>query len=276
MHTGAYAISWRRIVSVLVAASLCTGVWAASSPGSVQPERSQAAAAPLPPYVWDEFWFGDRWGNFVSDTAGVAIDGDGYVYVSSEYNSRMAKYAPDGSRVLSWGKPGKEPGQFTFPRDVAVDALDNVYVADRGNDRVQKFSPSGKLLLVVGKTGRGDGELMGPRGVAVGPGGEIYISDNADGGRVQIFSAGGAFLKRIGGPGSAAGSFKLPSGMSTDATGNLYVADTLNHRIQVFGPAGDLIAHFGTKGTAPGMFESPGDVAPGPRRHDLRSRQRQP
>src|SRR5690242_8233085 len=42
-----------------------------------------------------------------------------YLYVSDGYgNSRVHKYTPDGNRVMSWGEPGTDPGQFNIALNI--------------------------------------------------------------------------------------------------------------------------------------------------------------
>ncbi len=76
-----------------------------------------------------------------SVATGVAVDGDGNVFVADFYNHRIQKFSPKGDFLTSIGEPGNGPGQFDRPTDVVVDAEGNLYVVDFGNDRIQKFSP---------------------------------------------------------------------------------------------------------------------------------------
>ena len=77
------------------------------------------------------------------DRAGDTFISDGYI------NSRVAKVAPDGSWLGSFGAPGSEPGQFNTPHSIAIDGNDNIYVADRGNRRIQVFDTDGKLQRII-------------------------------------------------------------------------------------------------------------------------------
>jgi hypothetical protein len=80
----------------------------------------------------------------------MAWDHAGNVYISDGYiNSRVAKAAPDGTWLASFGSPGAEPGQLNTPHSIAIDNADNVYVADRGNRRIQVFDTSGKVQRVI-------------------------------------------------------------------------------------------------------------------------------
>jgi DNA-binding beta-propeller fold protein YncE len=72
---------------------------------------------------------------------GVAVDGDGYVYVADSGNHRIQKFDSDGTFVREFCQEGTAQGQLKSPNDVAVDGSGNVYVTDSGNERVQKFAP---------------------------------------------------------------------------------------------------------------------------------------
>src|SRR5881409_328151 len=75
----------------------------------------------------------------------TALSPEGDLYVSDGYgNARVHKFAPDGTRLLSWGEPGTDPGQFNIPHNICCDADGWVYVADRENHRVQVFDGNGK------------------------------------------------------------------------------------------------------------------------------------
>ena len=42
-----------------------------------------------------------------------------HLYISDGYgNSRVHKYTPDGKRVMSWGEPGTDPGQFNIAHNI--------------------------------------------------------------------------------------------------------------------------------------------------------------
>src|SRR5512146_1061220 len=53
-------------------------------------------------------------------------------------------YISDGRRVMSWGEPGTDPGQFNIAHNICCDPEGWVYVADRENHRVQVFDGNGK------------------------------------------------------------------------------------------------------------------------------------
>ncbi len=72
---------------------------------------------------------------------GVAVDGNGDVYVAEFGAHQIHKFAPSGHLIWSLGERGSGEGQLEMPLSVAVDHDGAVYVSDWGNNRVQKFSP---------------------------------------------------------------------------------------------------------------------------------------
>ena len=76
---------------------------------------------------------------------GVAVDSQGYIYVSDFNNNRIQKFNPRGKFVKKWGTEGRQDGQFSHPAGLAIDAEDRLYVADLGNGRIQSFNTEGGL-----------------------------------------------------------------------------------------------------------------------------------
>jgi sugar lactone lactonase YvrE len=60
---------------------------------------------------------------------GVAVDGDGNIYVADSFNHRVQKLSPTGEPLALWGSEGSGRGQFRYPKGIAVDTEDSVYVA---------------------------------------------------------------------------------------------------------------------------------------------------
>ena len=157
----------------------------------------------------------------------------GFLFISDGYgNSRVHKYAPDGTHVKSWGEPGTDPGQFNLPHNIATDREGLVYVADRENHRVQIFDGRGEYLAQWNNLHRPCG-LFIDRRAGLGYVGELptHLPVNAEvpniGARVSVVTMKGDLVDRVGGrfPGEKAGEFIAPHGCVVDSRGDLYVAE---------------------------------------------------
>jgi len=125
---------------------------------------------------------------------GIAMDGDGNLYVSDDLNHRIRKITPAGvvSTLAGSGIGGYKDGsrteaQFNSPTGIAVDRSGNVYVADWGNHRIRKVSSAGIVTTLAGdgKLSFADGEASTahfnyPSGIALDPTGIIYVADQAN------------------------------------------------------------------------------------------------
>jgi DNA-binding beta-propeller fold protein YncE len=157
----------------------------------------------------------------------VSLSPDGNFYVSDGYrNTRVHKYAQDGTLLFSWGEPGTEPGQFNLVHSV-WEHKGKVYVADRQNGRIQIFTPDGKYLDMW--TG-----FDQPCKIYVDKDEVMYIAEL--GARVSIVDLQGNILGRWGGERThEPGGFFGPHGIWTDSEGSIYVAEVLQGaRLQKF------------------------------------------
>ncbi|MEO8369645.1 MAG: SMP-30/gluconolactonase/LRE family protein [Candidatus Solibacter sp.] len=116
--------------------------------------------------------------------SGVAVDGQGNVFVADTGNNQIRRI--DASGFITTVDTG---GALNEPRGVAVDRTGNVYIADTGNHVVRRVSP-GALITTIAGTGEccysGDGglaieaRLSQPWGIAVDGNGNVYIADSAN------------------------------------------------------------------------------------------------
>ena len=171
---------------------------------------------------------------------GIAVDEDGNVYCSDEYDNIIIIYDADGQRAGHWGEAGSGEGQFRNPAGIQLDADGNLVVVDGGNDRVQKYTKDGKYLSGFGSSGSGDGEFRRPWGVTIDKDGAIYVADFGND-RVQKFSSDGEHLLTFGTSSQEGGDLSHPSDVAVDSEGDVYVVDFGNNRVQIYGPEGDII-----------------------------------
>ena len=111
----------------------------------------------------------------------TVVGPDGSTYVTDGYgNSRVVKFAHEGTLIKYWGDRGTKPGQFNTPHSIVMDANSTLYVADRQNDRIQVFDTDGNLKTVWNLDGPAWSLCItpGPRQVLfVGSVGHVYKLD---------------------------------------------------------------------------------------------------
>jgi DNA-binding beta-propeller fold protein YncE len=116
----------------------------------------------------------------------VAVDQDGYVYVSDTLNNRVQIFDADGNFLRTFGKAGDGPGYFARPKGIAVDADGHIWVADAVQNRVQVFDQEGRLLMWIGGTGIYPGQFRTLAGLAIDKNNRVFTSEQYPG-RVQYF-----------------------------------------------------------------------------------------
>ncbi|SCW80545.1 DNA-binding beta-propeller fold protein YncE [Paenibacillus tianmuensis] len=175
--------------------------------------------------------------------SGVAVDGDGNVYVADSDNNRIQKLTAATGKWSDWkksdGKPGSSLGEFNYPTGVAVDRSGNVYVADMKNHRIQKLTAATGVWSEWKSGGGGSGSGLGgfdePYHLAVDGNGNVYVADSNNHRIQKLTAATGKWRewkRRGGGAGGGLGEFYNPLGVAVDSSGQVYVADSNNHRVQ--------------------------------------------
>ena len=221
----------------------------------------------------------------LSGPRGVAVDGQGNVYIADYYNNRVRKVNPGGTitTIAGTGMRGDfgdggtaVSAQLDGPTGVAVDGKGNVYIADHGNDRVRRVSPGGKITTIAGTGRPSEDRLLSPTGVAVGRDGSVYIADTAHS-RVRKVSPGGTVSTFAGedfyyygcedraGPAIHA-AMREPTGVAVDTKGNVYIADykcQIVSKVTVRTQAATVVNSGKSQGSRPGMYRLRWPSTPG-------------
>jgi DNA-binding beta-propeller fold protein YncE len=209
---------------------------------------------------------------------GLAIDGEGNIYVSDRGNHAIRVVTPFGDiRTLAGnGEEGNADGvgaaaSFKQPIAVAVDKTGSVYVADRDNHVIRAIDPSGKVLVVAGTGTKGfangpasSAQFNEPYGVALSPDERtLYVADYLNH-AIRAIDLAGRQVTTLAGNGTAGfanglgdkAQFNQPYNVKSDANGRLYVPDQNNHAIRRVDPDGTVstVAGNGQSGFADGKL----------------------
>ncbi len=190
---------------------------------------------------------------------GVAVDGQGIIYVGDTSNHRVRKIMPDGtvktmagSQYGGWQDGWTSSARFSSPNGVAVTKGGIVFVADEGNHRVRRIAQNGYVTTLAGsgsgyKNGAGSqAQFHSPVGITVDAWGNLYVADYNNqrirkitkSGQVTNY-AGSGTAGILDGPASGA-RFYRPAGVAIDSAGRVWVADRQNHRIRRIGTDGTV------------------------------------
>ena len=233
-------------------------------------------------------------GTGLSGPSGVAVDGNGDVFISDTGNDRVVE-VPLGTAGYGSQKVVLTQG-ISSPMGLAIDGADNLYVVSNGNDKVVKLPWLGTQYGAATKVGSG---FYGPSTVAVDGVGNVYVADTLDSalwmvpwngtgygwdrrlGNYTKFPFGIAvdhsgslyftspyqnlFVKvpAVGGSYQPQQNYQLqgssfPSAMVVDGDSNLYVLDSVMNRVVMMPWTG---SGFGTQVTVASGFNSPSGIA---------------
>ncbi len=154
-------------------------------------------------------------------------------WVCETHQHRIVRLDKKGDIIETFGRRGKEQGQFNFPTFIESDRDGNVYVNDSMNFRIQIFSSDRNFIKQFGNAGDGSGDFARPKGIAIDSFNNIYVVD-ALFNNVQVFDQQGSLLYSFGEKGTDSGMFWLPTGIFIDQENKIFVADSFNSRIQIF------------------------------------------
>ena len=169
---------------------------------------------------------------------GISFLDDNEVHIADLKNCRIQRLnIQTGTVVKSFGKEGREKGEFGGPVDVTLDDEERVVVTEWGNNRIQVMSKEGESIFTFGD--KGPEKLCKPT-CCISYKNMFLVSDR-DNHCIKAFDQSGTFLYKFGKEGNQDGQFNRPRGLLVDSSNNLLVCDFGNNRVQQFSLDGRFI-----------------------------------
>lgn len=118
----------------------------------------------------------------ISAPNGVAVDKNGYVYVTSALRQYIAVYCPEGRpvRLINGSDDGHGKSSLLAPRGIAISYDNLVYVTSQLTHEVMVFNQLGTLLYRFGKVDSEEGSLFFPNGLALDSSGRLFVVDTGN------------------------------------------------------------------------------------------------
>jgi hypothetical protein len=153
---------------------------------------------------------------------GMAMDGNGELYVTDWLNSRVDGYylTPTGATFdYSWTGQGALSG----PDGVKIDANGNLVVADWNNSKIYNLNWVDDSIL----NQTGTANLNSPSDVTLDPSGNIYVANVIAGGHGQVvkFDSGYNYVSSFDGTGWTYQFTPSVLSVGMDSQGNLFIVD---------------------------------------------------
>ena len=183
-----------------------------------------------------------------NNPGGIAVAGDGTLYIADTGNHTVRKLSPDGTVITLAGEAGisghadgaGSAAHFFAPAAIALAPNGGLFVADSANHLIRRISPDGSVATVAGQAGvagasdggPGVAHFDTPQALVSDDTGTLYIADSnnciirkitPDGMVATLAGLAGAY-DHVDGIGRAA-RFCTPDGIAVDAARNVYVAD---------------------------------------------------
>lgn len=139
---------------------------------------------------------------------------------------RVLKFDRDGNFLKTWGRKGKESGEFDLAHAIVIDAKGLLYIADRNNQRIQVFDTDGNYVRESKHPGT-------PCGLFISPDQTLWLA-HGHVGQVMKLDLDGTVRGVTGAQGKGLSQFGEAHYIAVSVRNEIYVADTLNWRVQKY------------------------------------------
>ncbi|MBE7181637.1 MAG: Ig-like domain repeat protein, partial [Terriglobus roseus] len=119
---------------------------------------------------------------------GLAVDGNGYLYIADAGSNSIVRVAPDQTSASTLTLNGLST-PLQNPGGLAVDLNHNLYIADTGNNQIVKLALATGQASTLTITGL---SLSSPAGLAVSPSGTLTVADAGNTRFVTVAASGAA------------------------------------------------------------------------------------
>jgi sugar lactone lactonase YvrE len=157
--------------------------------------------------------------NGLNRPSGVAIDGEGDVYLVDCNNNAIKKWTVANNTVTTLVSSG-----LSSPVGLALDTAGNIYFADTDNNSIKEWKAANSNVVTLVSSG-----LEGAGCVAVDGSGNVYITDFGNNELKEWMPANSNVTSLV--------SVFSPTGVAVDAAGNVYVGDYSDGIIEELTPA---------------------------------------
>ena len=162
------------------------------------------------------------------ESAGLAVDSQGFLYVVDQGIYRIVKFLPNGTAIEVFTTKNPNLNQ---PKGVGIEpSTDDVWICDTVNQRLVQIAQNGTQLSVFTTT---NPTMYDPSDVAFDSFGNMYVVDRYNNRVVK--------RSNIGTVTTFCSGLNLPTDVVLDAAGNVIISDTYNNRILQVSPAGALL-----------------------------------
>ncbi|MBV8634039.1 MAG: hypothetical protein JO002_06090 [Burkholderiaceae bacterium] len=209
----------------------------------------------------------------LNQPAGLAVDGDGSLYIVDQHNYRVRRVLPDGviATMAGSGVQGKggddgpaSAATLFWPGALALDGRGGFYIGDVLARGIRHVTADG-VIRAVAVPGLLLPQYFQPSALVTDGAGNLYVADRGDlrvyeftrvGKTIQVAGAGhnATGIVGDGGP-AAAAQIGDPAGLALSPTGGLYLSDALNGAVREISATGTIDTVAGNYGPMAHLYD---------------------